>query len=150
VLSGPDGQSVEGDEPVEENVDTGIEWDQVFPADTSLIVIGVSSFVTEGGAELSRDLIRELTNLAPEWVEIYPDLVELGSGPPTEVAGLARSYLGVDLLVMGMAAGGEDFLIVQAATPEGMVMSGEYPPGMQIDELVEELLSAADSLRMEP
>lgn len=150
VLAGPDGQSVEGDEPVDVNVDTGIEWDRVFPADTSLMVIGVSSFVAEGGTELSRDLIRELTDTAPEWVEIYPDLVELGAGSLTELAGLARSYLGVDILVSGMAAGGEELLLIQAATPDSVVFSGEYPPDMQVDGLAQELLSAAASLRVEP
>jgi len=150
VLSGPAGESIEGDEPVNENVDTGIEWDQVFPADTSLIVIGVSSFVTDGGAELSRDLISRLSDLSPEWAEIYPDIGELGTGSPVEIAGLARSYLGVDLLVSGITAGGEDLLMVQAATPDGVVFAGEYPPGTQMDELAEGLLSAADSLRSQP
>jgi len=142
VLAGPDGASLEPDSTTIQNLDTGIDWNSIFPPDTETFLIGISVFRSADGMEISRNLIDQLALQAPDGISIYPDALDLGSGTATETAALAGNYLGVDLLVVGFPAGGEDFLLLQAATPDSVILASEFQPDDQPGELATSILEA--------
>jgi hypothetical protein len=149
VLAGPDGTSLEPDSAYIQSIealDTGIAWDSIFPPDSADLRVGISVFRTGEGMEISRDLIDQLTLHAPDWMSVYPDAVDLGSGTATETAALAWKYLGIDLLVVGAPAGGEDFLLLQAATPDSVILSTELYPDGPLSDLSTMIIGAAGIL----
>jgi hypothetical protein len=145
VLAGTDGVSLEPDTAYAQSLDTGIDWDSVFPRDTSTVLIGVSTIRTGDGTDFSAELIDLLHRETPEGILIYPDPVDLGEGSAMELAGLADSYLDVDLLVLGGVTTG-DSLLLQAATSDSVVVSASFPPGTTPDDLLETVFEAAGSL----
>jgi hypothetical protein len=149
VLAGPDAESPESDGAGVQSLDTGIDWDSVFPSDTSTVMVGISTIRTVDGTDISPELIDLLRRAAPGGILIYPDPVDLGEGSAPVLAGLADSYLDVDLLILGGVTMG-DSLLLQAATSDSVVVSATFPPGTMPVDLLEIVFAAAGSLSGKP
>lgn len=127
-------------EPEHENVETGVDWDAVFPLDAVQVSLAVSVFRGENGTETAREFIGIIENLAPENCSIYPEPVDLGEGPAVERARMAMEFFNADYLILD--SGNLEFLQLQAFTPDSAVWTSPEEPGISIIGIVENLLQA--------
>jgi len=127
-------------QPEFENVDTGVDWSQVFPDEPSFTTVAVAVFRGEDGSENSSLLIDELRDRVGGDVRIYAEPVDLGHGDPREMALMAREFFGADLLLLD--SGNEGIVQIQAFTPDSMVWTSQPETDIGLPGIVEDLLQA--------
>jgi len=147
VLAGPDGVPLDSSEPdAIEPLDTGVDWDSLFPAGAPVLTVGVSAIHEPDGDGIASALIGLLSSRAPDGIVVYGDPVDLGEGDVAEQAVLASAYLGVDLLVAWTPAGDGRPAHLSAATPEGIVLSIDAPADSAMTAPADSVLRAASLL----
>jgi hypothetical protein len=90
-------------------IDTGVDWDRALNTATGQVSLAVSVLPGSHGRQRAVELIRTLREMTGENVHIYEDPVDLGQGPETERAALAREFFGTDYLIFQTAQ--EDSLL---------------------------------------
>jgi len=138
VITGSDEEAVSEDSTPGTIIDTGVNWDDTFPEDTSVTTVAVSVFSGENGFETAMEFISILNELTEDNVAVYADPLDLGSGSPVQKATAACNYFGADYIVFQFED--SETLLYGVASPDSILLTSVPQSDNNILSVVREFL----------
>jgi len=140
VLADSDDEIVQPDLSVIEVVDTGVNWDEVFPSDPIPVTIGVSVFPGDSESSTSMEFIHILNEISDNSFTVYNDPLDLGDDTAMQRAAIAHEYFGVDLLIFQIDD--NEFLQYGIASPDSILWTSTDESVNSILLIVEDLMQS--------
>lgn len=139
VLAGSEEEIAPADTVSNPIVETGIEWDEVFPDDS--ITVAVSVFPGDNGSENAMQFIHVLNELTGNDISVYDEPLDLGTDSAVHRATIAYEFFSVDYLVFQVED--SETLMYAVASPDSILWTSTGQSDGSISSVVEELLQSA-------